>query len=221
MLGYDSLPLGTEEETDISHNTALHKVAMVGVRPLSRTPVTPNQITALRLVTGLAAAAALAVGSSPFHYLGAALFVLSMLMDRADGSLARLRGTTTEFGHRFDLIADSTCNSVVFVGLGIGLRDSALGGWAILMGVVAGAAVVSILAQVIQAEARDGARAAELGGFVGFDPDDGVLAIPILVVLGASLPLLVLAATVAPVFSIFHYRLIRRRSRAAGLEGGG
>lgn len=188
----------------------------LGVRPLARTSVTPNQLTAARLATGIAAAGALAVGREPWPLVGAAVFVLSLLLDRADGTLARLKGTQSEFGHRFDLLADSACNALVFVGLGVGLRGSWLGGWAIPMGLAAGAAVVAILAQVMRAERLVGPRAGELGGSAGFDPDDGILVVPLVVALGGSVPLLVAAAVVAPGFAVVHHFLLARKQRAGG-----
>lgn len=186
----------------------------LGVRPLVRTPVTPNQLTAARLVTGIAAAGALAVGREPWHLVGAAMFVVSLLLDRADGTLARLKGTQSEFGHRFDLLADSACNALVFVGLGVGLRGSGLGAWAIPMGVLAGLGVVAILAQVMRAEKLAGPRAGELSGRAGFDPDDGILAVPVVVALGGSEPLLVAAAVVAPAFAVVHHFLLARKQSA-------
>ncbi|MCH8834893.1 MAG: CDP-alcohol phosphatidyltransferase family protein, partial [Proteobacteria bacterium] len=67
----------------------------MAVRPLVGTAVTPNHLTTLRLATGLAAAGALAVGTSPWQHVGAAIFVVSLVLDRADGELARLAGKTS------------------------------------------------------------------------------------------------------------------------------
>jgi phosphatidylglycerophosphate synthase len=205
----------SDREAATSHDTTLHRLVRLGVRPLARTPVTPNQLTAARLATGIAAAGALAVGREPWPLIGAAVFVVSMLLDRADGTLARMKGIQSEFGHRFDLLADSACNALVFVGLGVGLRGSWLGAWAIPMGAIAGLAIVSILAQVMRAERLAGPRAGELGGRAGFDPDDGILAVPLLIALGASEPLLVAAAVVAPAFAVVHHFLLARKQRAA------
>ena len=40
----------------MSHNTWIHRGVRILVRPLAKTPVTPNQITTLRLLTGIGAA---------------------------------------------------------------------------------------------------------------------------------------------------------------------
>ena len=40
----------------MSHNTWIHRIVRVGVRPLVPTAVSPNHITRLRLILGVAAA---------------------------------------------------------------------------------------------------------------------------------------------------------------------
>ena len=186
----------------------------VFVRPLVRTSVTPNQITVLRLLAGLGAAAAFAVGEPSWQYIGGGVFVLSVFLDRADGELARLGGKTTPWGHIFDLIADGVCDTVVFVGIGIGLRHSVLGVWAAPMGILAGAAVAAIFFLVMRIEAMEGERAAELPGAAGFDPDDAILIVPVAVWLGGAVPLLVAAAVGAPAFAVFFFWLFLRKRAA-------
>jgi phosphatidylserine synthase len=188
----------------------------MAVRPLVGTRVTPNHLTTLRLATGLAAAGALAVGASPWQHVGAALFVVSLVLDRADGELARLAGKTTPWGHAYDLIADATADALVFVGLGVGLRESALGVWAIPMGVAAGAAVAAVFWLIMRIEAVEGQRAAELPSVAGFDVDDSILIVPVAVWLGGSVPLLVAATIGAPAFAVFFVRVLLRRRAAAG-----
>jgi phosphatidylglycerophosphate synthase len=201
----------------MSHNTWIHRcLGPVLVKPLARTPVTPNHLTALRLATGLAAAVFLAMGEEAWRDWGAGLFVVSFLLDRADGSLARMTGKTSPLGHTLDLIGDSVCNTLIFVGLGIGLVDGAFGWWALPLGVLAGAAVAFILWMTIQLEQLDGERAGEMPNYGGFDADDGVLGIPILIWLGWPEGLLVAAAICAPAFALaFLVFIYRKRSAAA------
>ena len=205
-------------ETVISHNTWIHHVARVLVKPLVNTSVTPNQITTLRLVTGLGAAAALAVGAEWWSKLACIVLVVSLVLDRADGELARMSGKTSEHGHKYDLLADGCSTVAVFVGLGLGLRESVLGLWAFPLGIVAGVAVAAIFWLVMQIEAHQGARAAELPGFAGFDPDDAILIVPIAIWLGWSVPLLMVAAAGAGGFCVFFYWLFllrRKRNRTS------
>ncbi len=186
----------------MSHDTWIHHVARVVVRPLARTAVTPNQLTTVRLATGIAAAGILAVGRDPWPDVGAGVFMLAMVLDRADGELARLTGKTSPFGHTYDLAADALCNALIFVALGVALRDGVYGYWAIPMGAAAGLAVAAILGMVVRIEKSEGARAAELGGIAKFDPDDAMLVVPIAVWLGGASILLAAAAVGAPLFAI-------------------
>ena len=136
-----------------------------------------------------------------------------MVLDRADGELARLGGKTTPWGHTFDLIADAACNGTALVGVGVGLRGGTLGAWAMPMGLLAGTAVAFILWAVMRVEETDGARAAELPAIGGFDVDDSVLFIPLAIWFGGSVPLLIAASVSAPAVALFFlWRLVRRRS---------
>jgi len=128
-----------------------------------------------------------------------------MLLDRADGILARLSGKTSPGGHKFDLIADSLANSLAFIGIGIGLRHSPLGELAIPLGVVAGLAITAVLWLVMRAEERAGSRAAELEGSAGFDPDDAMLAVPVAVLLGWGTELIIAAAFGASLFAVYFF----------------
>jgi archaetidylinositol phosphate synthase len=142
--------------------------------------------------------------------VGSGLFVLSLLLDRADGILARLSGKTTRFGHIYDLIADSVSNSLVFVAIAIGLPPGSLGGWAVPLGVIAGAAVLLVLLLVVRIEGRKGEGAAELGNTFGFDADDAMLAVPLAVIFGWNIPLILAASIGATFFAVLFITLHRR-----------
>ena len=199
----------------MSHDTLIHRIARIGVRPFVNSPVTPNHVTTLRLATGLAAAAAFAHGAFEWAAWGGGLFLVSMVLDRADGELARLGGKTTPWGHKYDLYADSLCNALAFAGIGIGLRDDPLGPWVVLMGIVAGLAVAGVLVLVLRLEALAGARAGEVRLASFADPDDAMIAVPVAVWLGWAKPLIVAAVVGAPLFLAYTYIEYRRRLRAA------
>jgi archaetidylinositol phosphate synthase len=203
-----------KRRSTISHNTWLHKIVTIAVKPLVNTPIVPNQITTMRLATGLAAASCFAVGDNNYMMIGSGVFVLSLLLDRADGILARLSGKTSPGGHKYDLISDSISNAAAFFGIGIGLRHSELGELAIPLGIIAGAAVTAILWLVMRAEKKEGTRVAELGGSAGFDPDDAMLIIPAALLCGWGLELIVAAAFGTSIFAIFFFFKFRRFFRS-------
>ena len=202
----------------MSHNTWIHRAVRIGiVKPLAKTPVTPNQVTTVRLAAGIIAAAFMAAGSE-WQAIGGAVFVLSVILDRADGDLARLTGKTSPGGHRYDMIADATCNAWILIGLGMGLQDGGYGPWATPMGVLAGSSVAAILWKVMRMEDLNGTRAAELPSFWGFDADDAVLLIPVFVWLGMAEGLLTTAAIIAPLVAVLFFGMFRRQLRAAEPE---
>lgn len=198
----------------MSHNTWIHRVARVTVvKPLVHTAVTPNQVTTARLLTGIAAAVVIGAGSPLWQHVGAAVFVLSVVLDRADGDLARLTGRTSASGHRYDMIADSVSNALVLIGLGIGLRDGGFGLLSVPMGLMAGVSVAAILWLVMRIEELEGARAAELPSVAGFDVDDAVLLIPVFIWLGQAEGLLAAAFFIAPLVAVLFFAMYRKKLR--------
>lgn len=200
----------------MSRNTWIHRIVRRPARMLAPTPVTPNHVTTLRLLTGLGAAGAYASGDPAWVFSGGLLFVLSMALDRVDGELARFTGQMTDWGHRFDLICDAVVNAGILIGIGIGLRESDLGIWAISMGLLAGLAVAVILGLVVQMENREGHGKPAFEGAGGFDPDDAILAVPIAMWLGWNEPLLIAAAIGAPAFAIYVYWRFRTLTKRDG-----
>jgi len=82
-----------------------------------RRGITPNAITALATLVGLAGAACLAAPSRGLHVAGALLFVASTILDGCDGEVARLSFTSSEFGRKLDLIGDNVVNAAVFLAI--------------------------------------------------------------------------------------------------------
>src|SRR5260221_2321432 len=141
----------------MSYQTCLHRILLPIVRPLIHTPLTPNHLTALRLLTTIAPTLLLPGGASFWSDIAGAIFLLSFLLDRADGELARRSGRTSPGGHRFDLYADYSANILVFLDMGVGMQEGALGSVALALGAVAGAAIGAIFWVARRVEALDGA----------------------------------------------------------------
>ena len=126
-----------------------------------------------------------------------------MFLDRADGELARLSGRIGSRGHAYDLIRDGLSDALAFIGLGIGLRAGVFDGWAPLMGLVAGLAIATTFWMIARLQKLHGQHAGEFGATAGFDPDDALLVLPVVVWIGLSDWLLAAACLGAPAFALF------------------
>lgn len=87
---------------------------------LVRTPITPNQITALSMIAGLAGAWCFAFGLWDWSVLGAVLLIAGYTLDNCDGEIARLKKMSSEWGAHFDDLVDWLVDSAFFAGLGVG-----------------------------------------------------------------------------------------------------
>ena len=195
----------------MSHDTWIHRIARFCVRPLVATRVTPNHLTGARLASGLAGAAMLAVGVAPWTVAGTVLFLISMLLDRADGELARLSARRSAFGHRFDLWTDAVCNTCIVASLGLAQRDGLFGGWSYLMGGIAAISVALIFAHGLSLDRRLGPDAIMFQATAGFDPDDAVAIVPLAEVFGVGDWVLALASVAAPLAAALLVRHLRTR----------
>lgn len=185
----------------MSHDTWAHRVVRPVVRRLADTAITPNQLTAARLLTAIASALLLASGDPRWSDVGGAIFLVSFFLDRADGDLARQSGRQSAWGHRFDLCSDYSANILVFVGMGFGLQNGPLGPAAVALGALAGSAIGVIFWLVSLVERTEGAAGFPTAG--GFDPDDAMIFIPLAIWLGGEAHILVSAAIGAPTFLLW------------------
>ncbi len=88
---------------------------------LEKTPITPNQVTLLSTILAIISFALLYYQ----HFIiSAILLFLSMILDKADGSLARLRGTSTSLGNWLDSTTDYIQISIMFIFVGFFLQKS-------------------------------------------------------------------------------------------------
>jgi len=104
-----------------------------------RTPITPNQITALSLVFGLAAGVACLYGSYASLLTGAFFLFGGYVLDNCDGEIARLKNMRSVFGMRFDTFVDWIVHTFFFVCLGWGATLSTGQQWWLWTGIAAGA----------------------------------------------------------------------------------
>lgn len=188
-----------------------HRLARLYVRPLARTRITPNHITTLRLLTGLAASAALAVGDPVWSNWGGVLWLVSAQLDRADGELARLTGKSSKWGHQYDFVCDMVVLAAFFIGAGIGLRDSVLGYWSVPMGVAAGISAAACTGMAESFTKQMGGEGKIYPSRWGFDFDDIMFLFAPVVWLGWLMYFVAATSIGAPVFALLTLFLLRSR----------
>jgi phosphatidylglycerophosphate synthase len=186
----------------VSTNTLIHRIVRPAIRRIAPTRITPNHITTLRLVTGIAAALAFAQGEELWLAVGGGIFIFSMLLDRADGELARQTGRASVGGHRYDLVSDCASNIIAFIGIGVGVAP-VLGILGPLLGVLAGVGIGALFWQI------NAQKLVELRPYSAWDdrfnadPDDALILVPLLVWIGAAVPTWIAAAVITPLAALW------------------
>ncbi len=201
---------GYDPEPEVSHDTVIHRIVRPAVRVAARSGISPNQITTVRLLSGMVAATCFASGTALWLAIGGFVFVLSMLLDRADGELARQTGQMSKAGHRYDLAADCLASMAAFIGLGVGLAG-AHGAVAIWLGVAAGVGIGTLFAELNVLNVAS-VRGYTLAPGIVVDPDDAIILMPVLIWLGLVWPTTIAAAVITPSAAIALALLGLRRS---------
>jgi phosphatidylglycerophosphate synthase len=117
------------------HTSFNRRLCRPFVRLLSRTSITPNQVTFGGVLVSVLSAIAFAHGSYWWYVLGAFLFYVAGLFDEMDGMLARVKFAESPSGTWFEGVADGLSYLLLFGGITIGLSRQ-YGKVAIWMGVV-------------------------------------------------------------------------------------
>ncbi len=191
------------------------------VTPLVDTRVTPNHLTTLRLIVGLACAWAFAQGGYAMANLGAVLLVLSNFIDHTDGELARVSGKTSRLGHFYDLASDAFVTVLLFGGIGMGVAAGAPGQYAVplplsasVLGWMAGVAVALIFFLRMRIEERVGKAGTTQARVGGFETEDVLYLMPIVTLFDGTRGFLIAAAIGAPLFALLvivdYVRAMRR-----------
>ena len=182
------------------------------VYPFRNSRLTPNHLTTLRLLFGIAACLALSQGGYFWLNTGTILFCISNFLDHTDGELARLTGKTSRFGHYYDLISDALVNILLFLGIGIGLVQTRLGLFAIPMGCLAGFAVAAIFHMRHEIESAVGKTLARQPNVGVMEAEDVLYLLPVISLSGQVVPFLLLASIGAPLFALWvlrEYRMLK------------
>jgi phosphatidylglycerophosphate synthase len=182
------------------------RIAARLVAPLARTRVTPNHLTTLRLLFGVLACMALAIGTYASSIAGALFFFVSHFLDHTDGELARITGRTSRFGHLYDLTCDVLAYLLLFIGIGAGLSEGGRETGPILLGVLAGGAVAAIFHMRHDIEMHIGHEDARQPHWGALDAEDILYLLPVVALAGKLPEFLLLSAVGAPLFGLWVLR---------------
>jgi archaetidylinositol phosphate synthase len=194
------------------------------IMPLVNTRVTPNHLTTLRLLIGLAGGLCLARGGFAWTNAGALLIVLSNFVDHTDGELARVSGKSSRIGHFYDLACDALVTVLLFGGIGYGVTGAQVSGLIGLhlspfpLGCIAGVAVALIFFLRMRIEEMAGKAGTKQPSMGGFETEDVLYLLPLVTLSGIVVPFLVAASIGAPLFAVWvviDYARVSRKSRPA------
>ena len=217
----------------MNNDTWTHRLARLAIRPLLGTGVTPNHLTTLRLLTGLAACLLLALlpyqqHSRDLAFWGGVFWLLSAFLDRADGELARVGNMMSPGGHRYDYLVDNGINCLFFFSIGVGLTNATLFGhplhdWSVLLGTLT-AAMLFLCNWVAERFEKQVTDTRIIGGAWGFHVDDALYLLGPAAWFGLLLPILLGAVAGTSIMALLLLgrllRLPRRLPAASTLAPG-
>lgn len=100
--------------------TALRPRAIKALDPLAhacaKTGITPNQLTSLAIISGIACAVLYA---NRMFVAGSIMLLVSGILDLIDGGVARINNKSSGFGAVFDWIADKYIDALALLGIGM------------------------------------------------------------------------------------------------------
>lgn len=123
------IKLSSRVNDDFYSVLVLRKISKKVTRLAFRLGVTPNQITIGSLAVALMAAFFFSRNSQTGNVMGAILLQISLVLDCADGELARLTRRFSAFGAWLDALTDRAKEFLVYFGLAIGLSNDQEGTW--------------------------------------------------------------------------------------------
>jgi len=101
-------------------------MAFLLVKAIFRTNLTPNQLSVFSMMLGVTGGVLFAMGGPAKVGVGAALLFVSIVVDCADGQLARLKKNGTRLGRLVDGAIDYVVGVAVYIGLGLGFAGVSL-----------------------------------------------------------------------------------------------
>jgi phosphatidylglycerophosphate synthase len=130
------------------------RISRALTRALVRLGLTPNQVTVASLLAGVTAAWLLWDATPLSACLGVVAYSMAVILDHADGDVARLTFQESPVGARLDVLVDGLVQTLVMLALGV-TASRAGGRLALVAGIAA--AVGAMLSAVLAAQLGVGA----------------------------------------------------------------
>ncbi len=187
------------------------------VAPLNDSWVTPNHLTTVRLIVGIAGAGAFLPGTYGWSNVAALLLIVSNFLDHTDGELARMSGRTSRAGHIYDLASDAAVTILLFIAMGVGIDarpGTALEAPPALLGTIAGGSIALIFFLRMRIEDMAGKAASQQASVGAFETEDVLYLLPLVTLCNGLVPFLIAASIGAPLFAtwvVIDYRRVLRR----------
>ena len=119
-------------------------------KALIHTPLTPNQISVVATLIGIASAVCFGVGTAATAMLGAVLLQISAIIDCVDGDVARAVFKESPLGKWLDIVGDQVVHIGVFVAIGLGLWRAGVDAPVLILASSAGVGVAISFAVVLR-----------------------------------------------------------------------
>ena len=156
----------------------------------------PNLFTTFRLLTGSYGATLFMLEA---HMSASLLFVLSNFLDHFDGELARMTNRSSRFGHFFDLFSDFVVTTGTFFCIGLGFYLQTEQNTYIFMGAITGISIMAIFHMRHLIEESEGKAGTAQPNAFGFEAEDILYLLPLVVAFECLEKFMMLASVGAPI----------------------
>jgi phosphatidylglycerophosphate synthase len=118
------------------------KISLAVTRRLASTPITPNAMTLVCTLIGLAAAWCFGSSTAQGQFMGGLLFLLHSILDGCDGELARVKFKESRLGGTLDFWGDNVVHVAVFSAFAYAWSAAVDDEWPLRLGAVAVAGTI-------------------------------------------------------------------------------
>jgi len=131
------------------------RISLALTRRLASTAVTPNVMTVVSVMIGLASAPFFLSASAGWQLAGALLLLAHSILDGCDGELARLKFLQSRRGAALDFWGDNIVHVAVFGSIAAGWSLAVVSAWPLVAGAIAVAATLGSAAVMFARTAED------------------------------------------------------------------